>query len=213
MPRKFDIDQGTDEWFALRRGVITATRAQDLLAMGKRGGYLVGREKAIAEIAMELLDHSGRPPATGAALRRGHEYEQEAINAYIFQTGNIVDPCGFALHEKYDEFGCSPDGLVKGGGMVQIKVPTSVLKHVEYLETGSHAEEYQWQLLHEMWVMNEPWTDIVSYDPESAPELQLAIKRVNAPEDWGDYEALIKAARNAIDDKVSDLSKIIKAAA
>lgn len=209
MPRIYEVDQGSNEWFALRRGVITATRAQALLDMNKgRTDYLKPRKHAIAEIAMERLNHSGKPPATGAALRRGHEFEDEAISAYIFQTGQVVEPCGFALHSKYDEFGCSPDGLVGKSGMVQIKVPTSVLKHVEYLQTGSHWQEYYWQLIHEMYVMDRYWTDIVSYNPESPPELQLAMFRLSRPASWNQYEGLLMAADNAISDTVSSLSQL-----
>lgn len=208
MPKIFDTEQGSSEWFAMRRGVITATRAQALLEKGKGGGFLKTREHAIAEIAMERLNHSGKPQATGAALRRGHEFEDEAIDTYIFQTGQMVDKCGFMLHGEYDVFGCSPDGLVGQRGMVQIKVPTSVLKHVEYLETGSHVTEYQHQLFHEMYVADREWTDIVSYNPESPPELQLAIVRLSRPTSWKEYETALMAADNAIEDMVQRLSAI-----
>jgi len=208
MPKVFETEQGSDDWFAMRRGVITATRAQALLEKGKRGGFLKSRETAIAEIAMERLNHAGKPQATGAALRRGHEFEQEAIDAYIFQTGKMVEPCGFALHSEHDVFGCSPDGLVGKDGMVQIKVPTSVLRHVEYLETGSHVTEYQHQLFHEMYVMDRLWTDVVSYNPESPPMLQLAIVRIERPKTWNEHQTALMAADNAIEDMVERLGNI-----
>lgn len=208
MPRIFNVEQGTPEWFELRRGVITATRAQELLAVTKAGKPTSKREDAICEIAMERLNHSGKPQITGNAIRRGHEYESEAIDAYIFKTGQFVEPCGFALHDKYDVFGCSPDGLIAEAGMVQIKVPTSVKKHVGCLLNAEHATEYQFQLLHEMYVMKREWTDVVSYNPESPPELQLAIERLYAPDSWAEYEGRLMAADNAIKNMVTSLSNI-----
>lgn len=209
MPRIIDVEQGSPEWFAVRRGVITATCAQSLLDTTKAGRFTAQRGHALAELAMERLDHSGKPQATGAALRRGHEFEQEAIDAYIFETGYLVESCGFALHDKHDEFGCSPDGLIGEIGMVQIKVPTSVSKHVDYLQTGSHADEYKWQVWHELYVMDRKWSDVVSYNPESAPEFQLAIKRLHAPSDWTEYEKLIMAASSDADQIATDLMNTI----
>ena len=221
MPKVIKVEQGSAEWFAHRRGVITATRAQALLEHGKSNtkkgkghslSYLKGRDDAIAEIAMERLAHSGKPHTTGAALRRGHDFEQEAIDAYIFQSGEIVAACGFALHSDYPQLGCSPDGLVGDRGMVQIKVPTSVSKHVDYLKNKSHASEYGWQLFHELYVMDRDWTDIVSYCPEADAGLQLAVHRVYAPKNWDSYHALLAKADADIEEQVSSLSEIQQAA-
>lgn len=216
MPDIIECEQTSPEWFAHRRGKITGTRAQALLGRGmsraggayKHTSYLSKRDEAIAEIAMERLDHSGKPQATGAALRRGNDFEDEAIDAYIFQTGLMVKPCGFATHSDFPQLGCSPDGLVEGDGMVQIKVPTNVRKHVEYLQTGKHAAEYGWQLFQEMYVMDRKWTDIVSYCPEAGAGLQLAIQRVLAPKSWDAYHALLAAADAAIEDEVAVLKAI-----
>lgn len=221
MPRIIDVEQGSPEWFALRRGVITATRAQDLLGRGyskAKGGERftttgAKRADAIAEIAMERLDHSGKPQASGAAIRRGHDFEDEARDAYIFQTGRLVEQCGFAVHSDYDVFGCSPDGLIGADGMVQIKVPTSVRKHVEYLQTGFHAAEYGWQLFHELFVMDRKWTDIVSYCPEASAGLQLAIQRLHAPRSWDDYRKRLIREDCDIEDAAKTLSVLaVKAA-
>lgn len=222
MPRLFDIDQRSDEWFSLRRGVITGTRAKDLFTQGQSNtkagvghsaSFLKKRDEAIAEIAMERLDHSGKPQPTGAALRRGNEYEPEALDAYTFETGLTVDACGFALSDESERWGCSPDGLVGEDGMIQAKVPTSVLKHVEYIQTGIQADEYGWQCFHEMFVMDRKWSDIVSYCPEAKPSLQLAIHRLYAPRDgWKAYRAKLVAADNEIDDLVEVLGSIRRVA-
>ena len=219
MPRLVDVEQGSPEWLAARRGVITATRAQAIFGRGqsKWKGFrftvpLQASEDAIAEIAMERQDHSGKPNVTGAALRRGHDFEDEARDAYTFATGQVVDLCGLALHDDYDLFGCSPDGMVGQRGMMQIKVPTSVRKHVSYLKTGFHAAEYGWQLFHEMFVMERDWTDCVSYCPEAGPGLQLAIHRLYAPRSWKAYRDMLVSADCRIEDVVSELSAIREAA-
>jgi hypothetical protein len=218
MPIILETKQQSDEWFAMRRGVITGTRAQALFErgtsrakgmIGHTNSFLKPREAAIAEIAMERLEHSGKPQATGAALRRGNDFEQEALDAYMFATGQLVEPVGFALHSDCERWGCSPDGIIGATGMIQVKVPTSVLKHVEYIKTGVQAEEYGWQVFHEMFVMDRQWSDVVSYCPEAPPGLQLAIQRLLAPRDgWKAYRAELISAESAVDDMVEILARI-----
>ena len=74
--------------------------------------------------------------------------------------------------------GVSPDGLVGDDGMVELKCPDAMAKHLAALRTGAHAAEYKWQLQGQLWVSRRDWVDAVSFDPRWPERLQLAVTRV-----------------------------------
>lgn len=208
MPRVFDVEQGSQEWHDARRGVITATRAKDLLAKTSRG-WAKSREHTISKIAFERMNAIAPPRGLeGPQQRRGHEFEAEAAMVYEFETGRSTAICGFMLHDKWDEFGCSPDRLVGDDGLLEIKVPTAVEKHVDYLRNGSHADEYGGQILHQLYVSGRDWVDLVSYNDGAPPNLQLATHRLHRPDSWDEYEGLLMAADNEISDVIKELKGI-----
>lgn len=124
-----------------------------------------------------------------------------------------VDEVGFVPHPTLTNVGCSPDGLVGEDGLLEIKCPASMAKHLDALRTGAHATEYRWQLQGQLWVAGRRWCDVVSYDPRFPDGLQLAITRVTR--DDVSFKALEQAciAANAeVDAIVSELQQLRKAA-
>lgn len=204
-----DMEQGSDEWFAARRGVITATRAKDLLATTKAGKFTASRETMICEIALERLGGDGRDPIIGGAtLKRGHDFEDDAALAYEFETGQSTQKCGFMIHPLYPQFGCSPDRLVGDKGMLEIKVPTCMKKMVSYLTDNAHANEYEIQIMHQAYVSGRDWVDLYAYDNRNPTGLQTAKHKFVRPDSWAEYEALLMAADNAIEDMVEKLKEV-----
>ncbi len=175
-----ELQEG-DDWMLARVGAFTASRAADLMAKTKSGPS-ASRGNLLTLLAVERL--TGQPVETysNAAMQRGIELEAEARDAYSFQTGNIVQEVGYVSHPTIITAGCSPDGLVGGSGLVELKCPSSMAKHLDALRTGAHAQEYAWQLQHQLWVTGRDWVDAVSYDPRFPEGLQLAIKRVSRDE-------------------------------
>lgn len=209
--RIIDCEQGSDEWFEARRGVISGTKAGQLLSTLKSGNYTAAREDAICELAMQRLSAEFRDPATGAAIRRGHEIETEARMYYEFETMETVQEVGFILHEKHDLFGCSPDGLIGDSGGVEFKAPASVKKHVAYLRDPQVLlSEYEFQVKQCLYVTGREWWDIASYDPCNKGRLAMVKKRLWAKDvDWEAYELDLKKADNEIEDLVAELRKIL----
>lgn len=177
--------QESQDWMLARAGAFTASRASDLMAKTKSGPS-ASRGNLLALLAVERL--TGQPVETysNAAMQRGIELEGEARDAYSFHTGNAVQEVGYVPHPTIPRAGCSPDGRVGESGLVEIKCPASMAKHLDSLRTGAHAVEYAWQLQHQLWVTGCEWVDAVSYDPRFPDGLQLAIKRVQR-----DQEAII----------------------
>lgn len=171
------LEQRSPEWFAARAGVITASRIGDLLARTKTGPS-ASRKNMITTLAVERLTGACVETYTNAAMQRGVELEQEALDAYAFETGVAVTPLAYAAHPTLPRVGCSPDGLVGSDGLVEVKCPSAMGKHLDALQSAAHADEYRWQLQHQLCVTGRDWVDAVSYDPRFPAGLQLAIKRV-----------------------------------
>lgn len=182
--------QGSESWALARVGRFTASRASDLMAR-TRSGPSASRRNLLALLAVERLTGQPVDGYRNAAMERGIELEAEARDAYMFATGDVVTEAGFIECPDLPNTGCSPDGFV-GDGLVELKCPASMAKHLDALLTGAHAQEYRWQLQHQLMVTGRAWVDAVSYDPRWPEHLQLATVRVERDEE------AIKALREAI---------------
>jgi predicted phage-related endonuclease len=178
---KANAAQESADWLTSRAGKFTASRAADLMARTKTGPS-ASRGNLIALLAVERLTGVPVESYQNAAMTRGIETEAEARDAYAFAQGVAVDEVGFVPYDELPNTGCSPDGLVGEDGLVELKVPASMAKHVDALRSGAHAVEYRWQLLHQLMVTGRAWVDAASYDPRFPDGLQLAVKRVERDE-------------------------------
>lgn len=174
---KANAAQETAEWLAQRAGKFTASRASDLMARTKTGPS-ASRANLIALLAVERLTGQCVETYQNGAMQRGIELEGEARDMFGFDTGVAVEECGFVSHPTLPNTGCSPDGLIGDCGLLEIKCPASMQKHLEALRTGAHADEYRWQLVHQLLTTGRDWVDMVSYDPRFPDGLKLAVRRV-----------------------------------
>jgi putative phage-type endonuclease len=174
--------QGDAEWLAVRCGAFTASRMADLMAKTKSGPS-TSRANMIATLAIERLTGQPVETYTNAAMQRGTEMEQEARDAYAFLREVTVESVAYVKHPTLPNVGCSPDGLIADDGLLEIKCPAAMAKHLYALRSGDHAREYRWQLQHQLFVTGRAWVDATSYDPRYPQNLQLAIVRVLPDED------------------------------
>lgn len=199
-------------WLKARAGKFTASRASDLMARTKTG-WGASRGALLSLLAVERL--TGQPVDTyqNDAMRRGVELEAEARDAYSFTTGNAVMESGFIAAADLPNTGCSPDGLIDTDGLVEIKCPANMAKHLDALRTGAHAQEYRWQLQHQLLVTGRTYVDAVSYDPRYPVHLQLAIVRVFRDESAiSELRDAIRVADDEVESIVSELSTLKQAA-
>lgn len=171
------MSQRDEQWFRARAGRFTGSRFSDLMAVTKSGPS-ASRRNLLATLAVERLTGQCVETFTNAAMERGTNLEEEARQAYEVRAGLLCVEVDFVVHPVWDFIGVSPDGLVGAEGLVELKCPASMAKHLDALRTGAHAQEYAWQLQGQLWVCGRQWVDAVSYDPRFPAELRLAIKRV-----------------------------------
>lgn len=170
------IEQLTEEWFAARRGKVTASRLGDLMAT-TRSGYGAGRANYMAELLSERLTGKTFERFQNDSMKWGVEQEPRARAAYTFFRDLEVTPAEFVPHPTIADTGASPDGLVGADGMVEIKCPLTAT-HIDTLLTETVAVKYIYQMQWQMECAGRQWCDFVSFDPRLPPAMQLYVKRV-----------------------------------
>lgn len=160
----FDCEQCSEEWFAARVGVPSASCFDKIItATGKPSAQ---REKYLYQLAGERLIGSKEETYQSAAMARGIELEPEAREAYGFITGNEVETVGIVYKDEDRRFSCSPDGLclrIQKG--LEIKCPF-MPTHTEYLHKGKLPTIYFPQVQGCLYITDlEAW-DFTSYHPD-----------------------------------------------
>ena len=153
--------QGSEEWLRARVGKVTASRVHDIVATTKSGGFTAGRKNYLAELVTERLTGEPAPKYQNGAMAYGIETEPEARAAYAFQADVDIEEVGFVEHPTIANAGCSPDGLVGGDGLIEIKCPNTAT-HLEILLTGKIDVEYIDQMQFQMACTGRKWCDFVS---------------------------------------------------
>ena len=185
--------QETEGWMQDRAGKFTASRSGDLMAKTKTGPS-ASRANLLALLAVERITGQCVETYQNAAMARGSELEGEARDAYSFESGLAIQECGFVQHPTMPYVGCSPDGLIGDSGLIEIKCPASMQKHLESLRNGAHAQEYRWQLQHQLMVTGREWVRAISYDPRFPDGLQIA-------------EVLVERDESAIKELLEEIRK------
>lgn len=163
--------QGSDEWFKVRLGKLTASKAQAVASNGR------GLETLCFEKVAEIISGTQESGYTNADMERGNEQETLARSAYEMETGNPVKQVGFV--ELDERVGCSPDGFVGEDGLVEIKCHKGS-QFVKLIFSEKIDTKYVWQMQFQMFVTGRQWVDYVGFN-ENFPNLKII--RVHRDED------------------------------
>jgi predicted phage-related endonuclease len=168
------MPQRSDEWFAARKGILTASNFGPwLLATGKVAEG--AKEKAICKLIAERANCDLGPNFENWAMKRGTELEPQAVAAFEGATGIKIQEVGFCK-SLHGDFGCSPDGLVIGESAgLEGKVPVPDT-HIRYRRAGELPSEYLYQVHGSMAVTGAKSWWFQSFCPGLAP-LRIVIER------------------------------------
>ena len=201
------MDQGTEEWFTIRIGKVTASRVADVIAKTKTG-YSATRDNYMAQLVCERLTGQKGESFSNAAMQHGTETEPLARLSYEVTQNVLVDEVGFVPHPSIEMAGASPDGLVGDDGLLEIKCPNTAT-HIETLLSQTVPGKYNTQMQFQMACTGRQWCDFVSFDNRLPAELQLFVKRVPRDEVFIRLiEAEIVQFLAELDDKINKLMKV-----
>ena len=164
-----NVEQNTEEWYALRLGKFTASSFKDLFATPSTITF----EKAIYKPVFERLTGVSPESFTNEYMQRGHDLEGAARLDYEIHSLSEITNGGFCVLN--DWVGCSPDGFVNEDGIIEIKCP-AYNTHMKYLISGKLPTQYKWQVHGQLWITEREWCDFVSYYP-GLPSLIVRIYR------------------------------------
>lgn len=171
MASSLDLPQHSDEWFAARLGLATASCFSQVLAKGEgktRTTYMI-------KLAAERLTGKPTESYSNAHMERGTEQEPYARMAYEAMTGNAVQEVGFFRHPVLAA-GCSPDGLIDEDGGLELKSCIPTVQIVRYQKGGLPAE-YRAQVQGSLWLTGREFWDFASFSPDMPEHLQLYVYR------------------------------------
>jgi hypothetical protein len=160
------MDQRSDEWFAARLGIPTASEFGTVMAKGEGKT----RRSYMYKLAGEIITGQPTEGYTNAHMERGKTLEDEARQLYSFMTDQQPIQVGFGRRGRA---GCSPDSLVDDNGMVEIKTRLPHLM-VETLLKGEMPPEHKAQVQGALWIFDREWLDFVAY----FPRMPLFVTRV-----------------------------------
>ncbi len=170
------VEQGTDEWLALRAGCITASSFKSLVTSRGEKTASSTRDTYLNQVIAERL--TGKPVDTfkNADMERGNEREGAARDLFAAIMEVDVKEVGFHLHDNYD-IGCSPDGLftLESDTGVEIKSPRAST-HIRYMRHKKLPVEYVQQVQLSMWLLEVDRYFFFSYHPDLKP-LIVEVKR------------------------------------
>lgn len=158
------IEQGSDEWHALRRGMITASAISRLLTGTGKPANNDSSRAELLQVLAERITGESEPSFYGDYMARGHLLEPLARDIYA-QHRAPVQECGFVTCD-FDGtvIGYSPDGLVGDDGLIEIKSPRQK-NHLRSLLSNEVPAEYVPQVQAGLAVTGRAWCDYISYAP------------------------------------------------
>lgn len=170
----FDVEQGSDSWFELRKGVPTASEFGRILPPKTRKPG-AGARSYIEQLVGErfAIHHPERVENyTSRAMRWGAESEAEARRWYCLEHNANVTNGGFCMTDD-GRFGASPDFLVGDDGCGELKCPLPATQ-VGYLLGDGLPEEYVAQVHGHLIVTGRDYCDFLSYCP-GLPKLLVRV--------------------------------------
>jgi hypothetical protein len=192
-----DLEQGSEEWLAARRGIVTASVVGQLITPTGRVASNDYSRALTLTLAAERITGWTDPVWVSDDMIRGTEDEPIARDLYSEHFAPVTE-VGFMVRE-FDGYrlGFSPDGLVGDFGLIEIK-SRRPKKHLKTILEDQVPAENMAQLQAGLLVSGRDWCDYVSF----AAGMPLWVKRVHPDPKW--FDAITEAVAQ-FEDNVSSM--------
>ncbi|MBX4336480.1 lambda exonuclease family protein [Bartonella raoultii] len=174
MPIIIDCLQGTDEWHQARRGVITASLFEMVMARKKQGQKTAKYQSVMMKLAGERITGKIVEEGTTLAMRRGTELEPTARKLYGTHMQTEPQYIGFVLADDRMK-GFSPDAFIETNGLLEIKTKKPEIL-IPYFYQKSFPQEHKAQCQGGLWIAQREWVDLMLYWPNMPPLIKRAYR-------------------------------------
>lgn len=200
-----DAAQRSDDWFAARRGLVTASRVKDVAKKQKNGSFYATRETYKNQLIAEILTGVSISIPVSAPMQHGIDTEDEAAKVYADLGWDEVTEAPFVVHPTISRAGASPDRYVGDKGIMEIKCPNTTT-HVLTLRENDMPEDHMYQVQWQMACTGREFCDFMSYDPRLPEKYRVFLKRIPRNASMiSDLEAIVKTFLEEIDAEIKSL--------
>ena len=161
------VTQGSDEWYALRLGLLTASEMKLILTPTLKQASNDKERSHLYELLAQRITGFVEPSYVSDDMLRGKEDEFYARENYRREYAPVKE-VGFVTNDKWGfKIGYSPDGLV-GDDDGQIEVKSRRQKYqietlIEHAGGSTIPAEYALQIQTGLLVTERKWCDFISY--------------------------------------------------
>jgi putative phage-type endonuclease len=182
-----DLEQGSDEWHDVRRGMVTASVVGRLItAKTIKAASNDDSRGLTALLAAERITGWTDSTYVNEDMWRGKIDEPRARDTYSEHYTPAVE-VGFMVREDAGwRLGYSPDGLVGDDGLIEVKCPRAK-GHIATIVRSEIPAHYMAQLQAGLLVSGRQWIDYISF----CGGLPMWVQRVTPDERW--HEAIVEA--------------------
>jgi hypothetical protein len=152
-----DVFQGSDEWLALRCGVLTASKMKDILTSAFKIADNKTSRDLVLEIAAQRITNYIEPEYITADMIRGQNDEAFFKEEYYYNYGKNLYDIGFITNDKWGfTIGYSPDGLVGTEGLIEGKSRKQKFQ-LQTIVDGVVPDEFKVQIQTGLLVSERKW--------------------------------------------------------
>lgn len=161
-----DVQQNTLEWFALRLGMPTGSKASSLVTPTGRASE-AGMKTYAIELALEKhLGESSSKFTGNEDTDRGNTQEPAAASTYELYNNVTLETVGFCTDDD-ERYGVSPDRLIGNYAGVEIKCldhKAHAAALVYYTRTRKAPQDRIAQLQMQLYTMGWEYVDLFYYN-------------------------------------------------
>jgi len=161
-----EMIQGSDEWFAARCGLLTASEMHLIVTPTLKAASNDKERSHLYELLAQRITRYVEPTYVNDNMLRGQEEELDAVALYD-KTYARVERVGFITNDKWGfTIGYSPDAVVGDDGLVECKSRKQKLQiqtYIEYVLKDTVAPEFMIQVQTGLLVSERKWVDLISY--------------------------------------------------
>jgi hypothetical protein len=199
------LEQGSEEWHAARRGIVTASTIKSLItAKTLKVADNIDSRALTRTLVAERINGWTDDTFVSFDMMMGHVAEPIVRDLYAKHYGVKVEQMGFMVREDDGlTMGYSPDGLVTDVGLIETK-SRKPKEHIATVLADEVPSEHMAQCQGGLYTSGREWVDFISY----SAGMRLWVRRVYPDPLW--FAAITDALRS-FDDVAADMEATYRA--